>query len=200
MSQLFEVLDFADFANEYIKNMGCDIHLWVEVKTAEGWHPVHAPESLKTPLDIKHGLSKCYWCHRGPVEYGGKYSCPCCLGTEVRLSNWYNDRSYVIFSALAGVRNFGTYSLEPMVYKRGLPEDLSPELARVLEDTDHNQNWATLAEIVAYDWNQEFIIDWNGKTTIRKLSEWSENWLVIVDEMLKLGDPENVRIVFYFDS
>lgn len=73
----------------------------------------------------------------------------------------YNQRNYRLFAALANVRNDGD-KIIPIHELRRLPTDLSPELTAWTEMAGigefysdyHSHNWATLAELLAYDWTQ----------------------------------------------
>jgi hypothetical protein len=134
--------------------MGCDIHLFVEVrdKPGEPWRlqPVH-------------------WSY----EHDGKK-------IEQVGFDW---RSYDIFAMLAGVRNGSGFAgsdtgdgFVPIAEPRGLPDDISRELSSIyhdepfgdddtrwqtLRDThgsswlgDHSHSYVTLRELLSYSWNK----------------------------------------------
>jgi hypothetical protein len=80
-----------------------------------------------------------------------------------------DDRNYEFFGVLAGVRRVYWRPLAP---SRGLPVDLSVDLRRA-DLGDHSRTWATLAELLAYDWDTigictgvvplKFFRDWRPK-------------------------------------
>lgn len=110
--------------------MGCDIHLYVERFTDTGWERV--PE-------------------RDPDDYWNP-------------ANWYSGRNYKLFAILADVRNnygfAGTTTgerLNPIAPPRGLPGDVSAEVRVESDDwgiDGHSHSHFTVAEILAYDWDQ----------------------------------------------
>jgi hypothetical protein len=130
-----------------------------------------------------------------------------------------NDGNYGIYGFLADVRN---YSHSPVIAEpRGLPDDVdmtAEEREDWADGWQHGASWLTLAELLAFDYEQVF---WDRRiereispgcfdgaalaeegegehVTMRDfLGEWYFGQL----EMLgTLGTPEDVRIVFWFDS
>ncbi|MEU7978347.1 hypothetical protein AB0B63_07415 [Micromonospora sp. NPDC049081] len=152
--------------------MGCDIHAFVETRTGDTWK--YAGDAFPDN------------------EYPDDRHCP-----------FDGARSYGLFGFLADVRN---YSRVPVISPpRDLPADVSPEVRAKSDrwDTDgHSHTWLTLAELVGFDYEQTFF-DQRAKeepevTTVRDfLGEWYFGRLALLS---KLGAPENVRIVFWFDS
>lgn len=107
-------------------------------------------------------------------------------------------RSYRVFGFLADVRND---SGSPVITQpRGLPVDVSPDVAkRPGEDCD--TSWLTLAELLAYDYDQEFedqrpFGDEPARTTVR--AHLGDLFFQHLDELSKLGPPDDVRVVFWF--
>lgn len=105
---------------------------------------------------------------------------------------FYSGRNYYLFSILAGVRSYDN-AYEPICNPRGLPSGLSKEVEDECERWDvdgHSQSYFTLAELLEIDWQK------------------NENWrnatgrfvLHTLHRMRQLGDPENVRCVFWFDN
>jgi hypothetical protein len=151
--------------------MGCDIHTFVEVRTPEGWVQ---GAGLEYPI--------------------------------------LDGRNYGIFGFLADVRN---YSHSPVISEpRGLPEDVSDAVRDADDWSDHHSHsWLTLAELLAYDyeqvfWDRRITRDGNGAAlagegegehlTLRAfLGEW---FFKELDRLRTFGDPEDVRLVFWFDS
>jgi hypothetical protein len=130
-----------------------------------------------------------------------------------------NDGNYGIYGFLADVRN---YSHSPVIAEpRGLPDDVdmtAEERADWAEGWQHSASWLTLAELLAFDYEQVF---WDrriereirpGLIDGAALAEEGEGEHVTMRaflgeryfgqlEMLgTLGAPEDVRIVFWFDS
>lgn len=73
----------------------------------------------------------------------------------IDLSHIYNGRSYVAFGSLFGVRD--TTSFRPLATQRGLPHDVSKEVAAGFEpwsDELHGESWITWAELTAADWDE----------------------------------------------
>ena len=105
--------------------MGCDIHLWVEQREADGkWHRVvTVPEPYRDPWLVKSAAE-----HKRGTPMSGYYR----LGT---LRRWFDDRNYTAFGILAGVRSseFPTIA-EP----RGWTEDLSDDLRKLFKAAE---NW-----------------------------------------------------------
>lgn len=123
-------------------------------------------------------------------------------------------RNYGMFGFLADVRN---YSYVPVIAeRRGIPGDVSAE---VLDDyhwwtgNAHSATWLTLAELLAYDYDQTF---WDRRVTRNgdgaALAEEGEGEHVTLREFLSegffadletlrgLGDPADVRVVLWFDN
>ena len=197
--------------------MGCDIHLFVERREKDGtWRPVPPPG----------------------MEPG-----------SITLS-WDFRRCYFAFALLAGVRN--SWTLEPIVEPRGLPDDLCPELKKqaLMDDSEiHTHSWLTLSELLAFDFDQPRTFDalvdvaefkeylecgkprscsgflmreisnarmkrlvltrknptkptrYCTKISFRDTCRTNSGTLPALREKLKaLGDPERIRIVFWFDN
>lgn len=146
--------------------MGCDIHLFTEVRDADG----------------KWELFACDDPHR-PGEQG------------------YTDRCYAVFATLADVRN-DREPIKPISKPRGWPEDMSDDLRALVNDEtgrfrlrdvnewpgDHSASYLTLAEILAHEWSRIEGYDYAAR------------FLAFCDELGKHGPPDDVRIVFNFDS
>ena len=72
----------------------------------------------------------------------------------------YDPRNSALFAILADVRNprFGEAPYECIAPLRGLPDDLSPEVAAWANYGDDAQDgsWLTLRELLAFDWYGKF--------------------------------------------
>lgn len=160
--------------------MGCDIHPLVQVKRNEKWEHEPFPDGT--------------W--RGP----------------------FRQRDYIFFGVLAGVR---CHDVTPIAEPRGLPDDLDyevnedgyvPALLNVdLYDDEipdclwlgeHSYSWVTLAELDAYPWEEALMqVHTNGwddtswtREHLAQLAGDTFPWL------RSLGAPDDVRVVFGFDS
>lgn len=118
--------------------MGCDIHLYVEVKDKKGkWK---AADTWEQEEGEDHQS----------VDYKKAY---------------YNGRNYNLFSILADVRNGRGFAgvktgegFNPIASPKGVPEDASREYLDTVKRWDgdgHSHSYFTVAELMAYDWTQE---------------------------------------------
>jgi hypothetical protein len=113
---------------------------------------------------------------------------------ESPLSDWNMPRTdhpirwrdYALFSILAGVRNRA--GIVPIAKPRDLPPDVSPEVRRLSEkfDDGHSHSWLLLSEILGWEYGFH---DWQG-----------DEWGMAIETMKSLGEPDRVRMVFWFDS
>ena len=104
--------------------------------------------------------------------------------------SFFNTRSYSLFAILANVRNNGNFN--PISEPKELPEDCSDSIKTISDwDGGHSHSWLTLKEIFEFDWTQSV-----------KREGWMDGgfWSECIPRLLRLGTPENVRIVFWFDN
>lgn len=163
-------------------------------------------------------------------------------------TSWPGDRNYRLFAALANVRNGTWGTIEPLDEPRGLPPDMTHDgtFTAVVQKTwfvedvqtadenhydkfqvwlgDHSHSWATLEELLAFNWEQTFEgigyvhpgtpRDEKGRPT--SYAAWSstgtqETWketlsddcrdFVLTIKYLKERFPSSeIRFVFGFDS
>jgi hypothetical protein len=138
--------------------MGCDIHLAVEVRGKSGWERRLPPPCARDPWLVKQA--------EGDDEWSKKWAAKRVLVT------WYDDRNYDAFAILANVRNGRGFAgcdtgdgFRPIVMPRGLPHDLSGEVARLdyehpehdadsadVDLGEHSKSWVTLKELLDVDW------------------------------------------------
>lgn len=158
--------------------MGCDIHAYVEVKKsqADKWEQVK-------------DFSPFHW------------------------------RSYAVFGFLADVRNYSHCT--PISEPKGLPDDLSPEVAGKAEYWDwdgHSHSWLTLKELLGFDYDKVFWDRrvskqvapnvWNGTALalegegqhITYREHLGAQFFRDLETLKTFGEPENVRVVFWFDN
>jgi hypothetical protein len=118
--------------------MGTDIHFYVERRTATGWASCDTWEPDEYDDDEPKRLTVPYRKH------------------------FYDGRNYDLFAMLADVRNGAGFAgvktgdgFVPICEPRGLPDDMSPELAAEAADgCDHTPSWLTVKELMDYDWTQ----------------------------------------------
>jgi len=104
--------------------MGCDIHPAVERMNEDGsWEVV-------MPVDDDNRYAK----YRQPGEPS--------------TCQWTFGRDYDSFALMANVRNYGNTA--PIAEPRGLPKDVTPEVAEELPDDGdlHSHSWLMLPEIL----------------------------------------------------
>lgn len=110
--------------------MGCDIHLYIEVKGEDGWSELTVP-IFKDPYEAI--TKKESYSHR-PDTY----------------------RNYSLFALLADVRNTNQL-IQPIKPQEGLPPDISEELKAEYEPGSldwHSATYYTLDELLEYEWNK----------------------------------------------
>jgi hypothetical protein len=96
-------------------------------------------------------------------------------------------RDYEMFAIFAGVRN--RFGIVPIAEPRDLPPDVSLEVRRLskkFDDDGHSHSWLLLSEILG--WEDAFC-DWDDYA-----------WGAAIQTMKTLGEPDRVRMVFWFDS
>lgn len=130
--------------------MGTDIHMYVERRA-----------SAESPWETADRWTE--------TEYG------------TQCEHIFGDRSYDTFAILAGVRNGSGFAgvrtgdgFVPISAPRGLPHDMSPELAAHLaEGIEHTPTWLTLADIQSYDWTRT--TRKSGIVGLKELTRWKLN-------------------------
>lgn len=135
--------------------MGCDIHIYVERKTENGWEAAQG---------INPWIAK-YKEYASDARDRGEYDRAAELEKHVVemeanelwvYEGWiYKNRSYALFAMLADVRN--NYNYKPICQPKGLPADISDVVRREADrwgDDGHSHSWLTLQELLAYDWDQ----------------------------------------------
>jgi hypothetical protein len=86
------------------------------------------------------------------------------LGEWYSAGEWYVERDYELFAVLAGVRD--DFPAPPISKPRGVPKDASSayrgfkaQVSRERPRQVHTPSFVTLAEMLAYDLDQEFYDD-----------------------------------------
>lgn len=164
--------------------MGCDIHLFVEKK-----------------IEVKDGFErKGYWLSIDKWtknEYFFHYPNEPEWHVSVE-DEMYSTRNYVLFAILASVRNY--FDIQPISIPRGLPRDVTPEIKKLsdYEGADgHSHSWLLLDEILNFDWDKTFTDDGQTYSYCDFCRDFIE---VFIPRLLKIDEPEKIRIVFWFDN
>src|ERR1700675_1534679 len=120
--------------------MATDMHSIIEIKEKNEWHAALVP-------NMWHG-----------TVLGRKFNSD---EENEPLTHWFNiDRDYELFAILADVCNDES-ELVSLSSGRGIPEDASKVVADALDDNGdlHSWTWATLPEILQFDWTRTFVQD-----------------------------------------
>lgn len=107
----------------------------------------------------------------------------------------YSGRNYNLFGVLSDVRNYE--NLRPIDFTRGLPDDVSEEICQISDEWDidgHSHNYLYLYEII----NSEYYH--MSDEELNDIGLGTYFFRVVVDSLLDLGNPRDVRIVFWFDN
>ena len=107
----------------------------------------------------------------------------------------YGGRNYRLFGALAGVRNYNMEIISD--FAKGLPVDVSTEVCGFSdewEDDGHSHSYLTVKELIDSKYHKM------SKKELYDIGMSSYFFKDVVDSLLILGDPEDVRIVFWFDN
>jgi hypothetical protein len=131
----------------------------------------------------------------------------------------FDWRHYSMFAFLAGVRNYDR--CDPISEPRGIPDDTSESVREEYEVWDgdsHSASFLSAKELLEFDYDKKF---WDRRVTKQTgpnswtgagLAEEGEGRIVTyrenlgddyfkhLEELEQLGDPEDVRIVFWFDN
>ena len=114
----------------------------------------------------------------------------------------YGGRCYSLFGILAGVRNtsnpmIGSEFKSAKFNLKGIPDDASPTVKSTSDEWDidgHSHNYFTVQELLDSDYNK---MDKNELTTLG-IDPYFFN--TTLPQLQKLGNPEDVRIIFWFDN
>ena len=127
-------------------------------------------------------------------------------------------RNYSIFGFLAWVRNYDCK--EPLSEPRWIPDDISEPIKKELEVWEwayHSASWFILQDLLDVDYEKTF---WNRRIsrTVWNVTNWAciaEEWewkieslkdnlwwwyFQELEKLKQIGNPENVRIIFWFDN
>lgn len=163
--------------------MGCDIYTWFEIKVKDK----NRPEVWETLGNIFDNKGR-YYIDELPTFIDGE-------GYEVnkRLTEHpYRERSYKLFSLLAGVRNgTGKDYIKPIFPPRGVPKDASLYyLARVKEfkGSGHSHSYITFKEMFMLDWDLDSEPIFDFVNTIQ----------MYMTGLMEYSNLSDIRLVFFF--
>lgn len=144
--------------------MGCDIHLYVEVRKNNKWKP--ADSWLTYGKEYGHFEDDGDESKRPVVPYDDEY---------------YNGRNYKLFAMLANVRNGVGFAgidtgnaVNPISEPKGLPEDVSDVIEKCSEywgSDGHSHSYLTVKELMEYDWTQT--ATYRGTVSAWEYVKWS---------------------------
>lgn len=148
--------------------MGADISIVAEVRKDGRWEK--APPKMFTT-------------EAGEAEFHGE---------KIDYPFWW--RSYEMYGVLADHR---CHENQPFI--RACDEwPLDAGDYEELKSGAYAWSWATLKELLAFDYDQEFVKRDGTTTTVREFLP--KHFFVNLEELKALGEPEDVRILFHFDN
>jgi hypothetical protein len=107
----------------------------------------------------------------------------------------YGGRNYSLFGALAGVRDGSMELIADM--DRGLPDDVSDELCNIFDEWGmdaHSANYLYLDEIMNSSYYKM------SDSDLYEVGVGTYFFRDVVDALLDIGNPKDVRLVFWFDN
>ena len=109
----------------------------------------------------------------------------------------YGGRCYSLFGILAGVRNTSNMMIGGGWGLKGMPDDASPQVQGMSDDWDvdgHSHNYFTVQELLDSDYNKM------KKDELTTLGIDPYFFNTTLPQLQKIGNPEDVRIIFWFDN
>ena len=122
------------------------------------------------------------------TEYDDKFGHP-------KTTEPYMGRNYSLFGVLGNVRNYD--NLNPIFSDRDLPDDVSQEICDMSDDWGmdaHSHNYLYLDEIIDSDYYNM------SDDELNNIGVGTYFFREVVDSLLEIGNPKDVRIVFWFDN
>lgn len=150
--------------------MGCNIHSHAERRVGGKWEKVYGAFTLD--------------------DFDKEY-----YGRE-KGDSPFDWRSYAMFGFLAGVRS---HWCDPIIEPRGFPSDACDEVRENYEGWygfAHTPSFLTAKELLEFNYDKPIFEGY--KETYR--DNLSEMFFVHIEDLSKLGDPKDVRVVFWFDN
>ncbi|MFD2921995.1 hypothetical protein ACFS6H_19905 [Terrimonas rubra] len=163
--------------------MGCDIHLYAEVRKRKTlldklqfWKPKKWVNIDKWTKNKYYGEDK--WEPEFKIESNNQF--------------YTGGRNYNLFSALCGVRNYYFEPVPKMITPpKGMPKNVSEIVKKEIErygSDGHSHSWNTLEELLSFDWSEY------GESCDKFLKE------VLPKMKAQNVSPKDVRIVYFFDN
>ena len=228
--------------------MGCDIHIFAEVRKNGKWESTG--KVFKNPYYRPNEKSTI---HEDGSEWNAEFT-----------AEPYSGRNYDLFAILADVRNGRGFAgiktgegFNPIAEPKGVPNDVCPEIQEEYESwggggDGHSHSYFTIKELRDYDWGQftmhRGVFSFEQYKKYKETGEFPQMWSAMIsgpniavieedeaDKMIAnpnlslgthvnahwaetysesagnfltktipaleaLGEPEDVRIVFWFDN
>ena len=109
----------------------------------------------------------------------------------------YGGRCYSLFGILAGVRNQSNPMIGGEYELKGIPDDASEVVRNVSDEWDidgHSHNYFTLRELLDSDYNKM------DRNELINLGIDPYFFQTTLPQLQKIGTPDDVRIIFWFDN
>lgn len=153
--------------------MGCDIHSFAEVKKYNKWTIVYNHFELD---DFDKDWYK-----------------------SDKTHNPFHYQSYAIFGFLANVRNYSnSFSFKP---KYKIPEDCDKRIRRDYDSWEqdrHTPSYLTLYDLLSFDYSTVFF-DERSNIETNYTDFLGSSFFKTIEELKLLGEPKDVRVIFWFD-
>lgn len=151
--------------------MGCDIHTFVEKRNKE----TNQWEFVKDDVFSLDDYDKEYF-------------------KKEKSSEIFGWRSYRMFSILNNVRN--NYGIIPMYdTDRGFPDDISKEVKMEYDSySNHSESYLTAKELTDFDYDKKATENESYRDCL------GDFFFKHLEELKSLGDPDEIRVVFWFDN
>ncbi len=117
----------------------------------------------------------------------------------------FSWQDYGLFGFLADVRNYSY--CEPIKIPMGLPMQLSQQVQSEWESekwSSHSASYLKLSDLLAFDYDKTFINQRFGDEDYLKTMTYREFlgdlFFTNLKELQQLGEPNDVRVIFWFDN
>lgn len=206
--------------------MGTDVHFYLERRGDSGWEAIGEWVENDFYDPDEPGCPKLYF--QSAVHVHQNYALFAILANVRNLDEpgclgW-------LFGLLGFPRKRSESAYIPISDPRGLPDDLSPDLKKMASFDNqvdfHSWSWLMLREILDYDWDKP--VTFSGKATdqypgayldkkadppmlvprgrtkvdvqVTPREEASEFLEEVVPKLQEYGNPDEIRVVFWFDN
>jgi hypothetical protein len=140
--------------------MGCDIHIYTEIKKNNTWDVVKVKNSWKTYLQDQLKEAKQDNNEKQIERYIERINDE----EDLVVEGIYDGRNYNLFGILADVRNGRGFAgirtgdgFIPISEPKGLPDDVSETVQEESDNWEgdgHSHSYFSLTELLDYDWTQ----------------------------------------------